>query len=402
MIQPILSIDVSKSKSYAATFLYYNQPFQKPFPFTHSQSEMKVLLSALHQLENETGLKPHVVLEATGNYSKPIVSFFENNGYPVFILNPISTHIQKKKAIRKVKTDPIDVNRIAQVYYLEDYKMNSPLESHIVELRSLSRQYVRFSNLYTNTQNQLTSILDLVFPHFGQAFSHIRGKTAMNVLSLFPTPASILSASREHLLDALKPARKSREWYELKADELIQAAKNSVPDTVGNAANISALKNYIEMLKHQQKILLDIKQQMLFWAKQSPYYDLLLSIPGVGELTGMTILAEIGDIKRFPTSKQLVAFAGLDPSVFQSGKFKASHNKISKRGSTYLRRALFQATVAGISNRVGGPLNQVLYSFYSKKLAEGKLSKVAIIATSNKLLRMIFGILKNNQPFEVR
>ncbi len=95
----------------------------------------------------------------------------------------------------------------------------------------------------------------------------------------------------------------------------------------------------------------------------------------------------------------MVAFAGLDPSVFQSGKFKASHNKISKRGSTYLRHALYQATVAGVSNRVGGPVNKVLSTFYSKKLSEGKPSKVAIIATSNKLLRMIFGILKNNQPF---
>ena len=400
MNQPILSIDVSKSKSYAATFLSYNHPFQKPFSFNHSQSELKLLLSALHKLETESGLKPHVVLEATGNYSKPIVSYFESNGYPVVILNPISTHIQKKKAIRKVKTDPIDVNRIAQVYYLEDYKMNVPLESHILELCNLSRQYTRFANLYTDTQNQMTSILDLIFPHFGQVFSHIRGKTAMNVLSLFPTPTAILSASREELIDALKPAKKAKEWYELKADQLIQAARDSVPDALGNSSNISALKNYIEMLNHQQKILLDIKQQMLFYAKQSPYYELLISIPGVGELTGMAILAEIGDIKRFPTSKQLIAFSGLNPSVFQSGNFKASHNKISKRGSTYLRRALYQATVAGISNRVGGPINKVLYSFYSKKLAEGKPSKVAIIATSNKLLRIIFGVLKNNQPFK--
>lgn len=400
MNQPILSIDVSKSKSYAATFLSYNQPFQKPFSFNHSQTEMKLLLFALHKLETESGVKPHVVLEATGNYSKPIVSYFESNGYPVVILNPISTHMHKKKVIRKVKTDPIDVNRIAQVYYLEDYQMNVPLESHIIELRSLSRQYVRFANLYTDTQNQLTSILDLVFPHFGQVFSHIRGKTAMNVLSLFPTPSLILSASREDLIDALKPAKKAKEWYELKADELIQAARDSVPDALGNSSNISALKNYVEMLNHQQKILLDIKQQMLFYAKQSPYYELLLSIPGVGELTGMTILAEIGDIKKFLTSKQMVAFAGLDPSVFKSGNFKASNNKISKRGSTYLRRALYQATVAGISNRVGGPVNGVLYSFYSKKLTEGKPSKVAIVATSNKLLRIIFGVLKNNQPFK--
>ncbi|KUO63137.1 MAG: hypothetical protein APF84_11480 [Gracilibacter sp. BRH_c7a] len=92
-------------------------------------------------------------------------------------------------------------------------------------------------------------------------------------------------------------------------------------------------------------------------------------------------------------SKQLVAFAGLDPSVFESGNFKASKNRISKRGSSYLRKALHQATVAGISNRQGRPLNKILYAFYSKKLAEGKPPKAAIIATSNKLVRMIYGIL---------
>ena len=118
-------------------------------------------------------------------------------------------------------------------------------------------------------------------------------------------------------------------------------------------------------------------------------------------MTATTILAEIGDIERFPGSKQLVAFAGLDPSVFQSGNFKASKNRISKRGSSYLRKALYQATVAGISNRQGGPLNKILYVFYSKKLAEGKPAKTAIIATSNKLVRMIFGILSSGKPYSI-
>lgn len=134
---------------------------------------------------------------------------------------------------------------------------------------------------------------------------------------------------------------------------------------------------------------------MVYWANFSSDYPLLRSIPGVGEATATTILAEIGDIKRFPSSKQLVAFAGIDPSVFQSGKFTSSHNKISKRGSPYLRKALYQATAAGISNRTGGPLNPILRDFYVRKINEDKPVKVAIIATANKLLRMIFGILSS-------
>nr|WP_242835419.1 transposase [Desulfitobacterium sp. PCE1] len=107
----------------------------------------------------------------------------------------------------------------------------------------------------------------------------------------------------------------------------------------------------------------------------------------------------MGDIKRFPSAKQLVAFSGIDPSVFESGKFKSGNNKISKRGSPYLRKAIYQATVAGISNRASGPLNPILRDFYLRKVNEGKPVKVAIVATANKMLRMIYGILSSQQPF---
>ncbi|TCZ79383.1 IS110 family transposase [Paenibacillus albiflavus] len=128
---------------------------------------------------------------------------------------------------------------------------------------------------------------------------------------------------------------------------------------------------------------------------------MLKSIPGVGPLTAATIVAEIGDIKRFPSVKQLTAFAVLDSSVYQSGTFKSNQNHISKRGSSYLRTALYQATVAGISKQVNGPRNEVLSRYYQQKLSEGKASKVAIVATSNKLLRIIFGVWRSETPFRI-
>ena len=150
-----------------------------------------------------------------------------------------------------------------------------------------------------------------------------------------------------------------------------------------------------------KRIMTDLRADLITRASLSPAYALLLSIPGIGELTAATILSEIGQIDRFPSEKQLVAFAGLDPSVFQSGKFKSSNNRISKRGSSYLRKALYQATIGAISKRKNGPANPVLYEFYTKKKSEGKSPKVAIIATSNKLLRIIYGILKSQKPFSI-
>ncbi|WP_425800822.1 IS110 family transposase [Desulfitobacterium sp. Sab5] len=396
---PVLSIDVSKSKSVALIFKRYQEPLSKPFSFLHSPRDMSRLTEKLITLEFETGKRPHVVMEATGNYSKPIMAYFQDAGYKVVVLNPLQTHAEKKKSVRKIKTDPIDANRIAQVYYLNEFTVAKPVEDHILELQNLCRQYDGFNTLYTETQLRLRSVLDLLFPKFESVFSHLCSPTALRVLSSFPSPAAILSATRDQIMECLKPAKKSQRWNELKTDELILAAKESLPYNRAQQSNIRVLRMYIELLLSQQNILTDIRAQMVYWANFSPDYPLLRSIPGVGEATATTILAEIGDIKRFPSAKQWVAFAGVDPSVFESGKFKSSHNKISKRGSPFLRKAIYQATVAGISNRVGGPLNPTLSDFYLRKIDEGKAGKVAIIATTNKMLRMIYGILSSQQPF---
>jgi transposase len=361
---------------------------------------MATLIQCLDMLEKKAGKKPQVVLEATGNYSTPIVSFFQKANYQVVVLNPLETHQLKKKCIRKVKTDPVDANRIAQVYYQNKPQPATCLDPFTSELRNLCRQYEGFNILYTETQLRLRSVLDLLFPNYDTVFSHIRGVTALKVISSFPSPQAVLAADRKELLALLKSSKHSDSWCEEKANQLILAAKESLPANQAQQSNTRVLKNYVEILMTHQRIMTDIRAQMIEQASLSPVFSLLLSIPGVGELTAATILGEIGDISRFPSSKQLVAFAGLDPSVFQSGKFKSTNNRISKRGSTYLRKALYQATVAGIAKRSTGILNPVLYEYYSRKVADGKPSKVAIIATSSKLLRIIYGIWTSQEPFK--
>ena len=138
---------------------------------------------------------------------------------------------------------------------------------------------------------------------------------------------------------------------------------------------------------------------MIDMARKLPAYDLLLSIPGVGPVTALTILSEIDDIRNFKSSKQLVAYAGLDPSVHQSGKFIAGRCKISKRGTPYLRKALYQATVSGVAKHKYGIYNPSLYDYYKTKVDQGKPVKVAIIASCHKLLRIIYAMLKNGEMY---
>lgn len=401
-MNPVLSIDVSKSTSFAAAFLSNSNPYSKPFKFSHSPSGLSNLLSILSEMESLSGLAPSVVLEATGNYSKPISTYFFNHGYDVVVLNPLQTHELKKKTLRKVKTDPIDANRIAKVFYMGIFSPITLPDVNISELRDACRQYESFNILYTESLLKLRNILDLVFPNYDKLFSSVANKVSLRFLSNYKTPDDVLNADFDELVSILKVNGKTRDWSIDKANLIIEAAKESLPAYSSQQSNIRAMTHYIDLILHQKKILTDIRDQINSFAKLSSHYELLLSIPGVGELTASSILAEIGDISNFPSSKQLTAFAGLDPSVYQSGNFRASNNKISKRGSTHLRKALYQSASASICRRTSGYANPTLRDFYVKKIAEGKPSKVAIVATSNKLLRIIYGVLKSGKPFELR
>ncbi|WP_040952710.1 IS110 family transposase [Gorillibacterium massiliense] len=399
MNQPVLSIDIAKGKSVAAAFSSYGVVVRKPFSFQHTPQDVAALLPLLDQLEKSTDQRPTVVMEATGNYSKPIASFFSSHGYPVVMLNPLSTHALKKQAVRKVKTDSVDAIRIAQAFYLGEGTSLSPLVESIAELRYICRQYVNWTNLYSEVQLQFRSILDLVFPGYEKAFQNLFNPTSLQLIAAYPTPGDFLSADQDDVLRILMHNRRGLKWNQEKVRVLLSIAQNSLPDPTGQRAHQLALRNYIELLTSYQTGSALLEKQMELLAGQSKPYHLLRSIPGVGPITAAVIFAEVGDIKRFPNVKQLTAFAGLDSSVYESGTFKANQNRISKRGSAYLRTALYQATVAGISKQIHGPRNPVLWQYYQQKCSEGKPAKVAIVATSNKLLRLIYGIWRNQEVF---
>jgi transposase len=399
MNNPALCIDISKSSSFATGFLSLNKPYSKPFDFYHTPEGMKSALRCLKELHSSTCSKPDVVLEATGNFYKPVTQYFVSLGYSVYVLNPLQTSNEKRKSIRKIKTDPIDTYRIAQVYYTNDLKPFKEQNLDAQELRSLCRQWDAFNSLNTETQLKFRSLLTLVFPRYDTVFDHLCNPTSLRVISSFPSPGAVLLAKREELFNLIKLSKHSNDWYNHKVDILITAARESLSYDRAQQSNIRVLQSYVKSLLTHKEILADIRAQINEWTKLSPDFQLLLSIPGIGEVTAATILGEIGDINNFETAKQLVAYSGLDPSVYQSGNFRAKNTKISKRGSPYLRKALFQATSAAVRKRPNGPCNSVLYEYYTNKVNAGKPPKVALIATCNKLLRIIFGVLSSKTMF---
>jgi transposase len=197
--KPVVSIDVAKGKCVAAAFLSYNECVRKPFPFKHDPAELTTILELLELLQQTTGIQSHVVLEATGIYSKPLVSFFPDRGYPVVVLNPLYTHQLKKRAVRKIKTDPIDAIRIVHAFYLGEGAVHLPQHEKTMELRVLCRQYYQWSDLFGDLHTHFRTVLDLLFPGHDMVFHKIHNAASLELLSNFPTPQDVLAADRTGL-----------------------------------------------------------------------------------------------------------------------------------------------------------------------------------------------------------
>ena len=401
MNNPSLCIDVSKTSSFANPFLSLNTPIAKPFSFSHDASGINSAIDSLKLLENSTHQKPDVVLEATGNYSIPLVNSFHNAGYNVVVLNPLETSLHKRKSIRKVKTDPRDTFRIAKVYYMNEYDYYHPIPDEIMQLRHLSRQLASLDASLVEIKQKFLSTLDLIFPGYCSIFYNPCCKTSLKLLALYPSPNQILAADVDTLFSIFKMSKRSDQWCYDKQNILISKAKESLTLQSAQGSLDICIRTYIRIIEMFSSEISGIRTHMINIAKRLPAYDLLLSIPGVGSITALTILAEIGDIRNFKSSKQLVAYAGLDPAVHQSGSFRASRCKISKRGTPYLRKALYQATVSGIAMYRHGVANPTLYTYYKSKIDQGKPTKVAIIASCNKLLRIIFAMLTNGEFYRI-
>lgn len=307
MKQPALCIDVSKGKSVAAAFLAFDEVFRKPFSFQHSQSGLASLLPLLDEMRELTNCTPYIVLEATGQYSKSLVSFFESHSFPVVLLNPMLTHHQKKTSIRKVKTDAVDALRIAQVFYLQQPKTRVLVAPEILDLQTYCRQADALNGMYTETQLHFQAVLDLLFPGYSKVFKHVCCPSSLRLLSAYPSPQDVLDADREDIFQLLLNNRKGASFNEIKLKLLVEVARESLPDPSAHHANITSLHTYIHLLGVYHHALKEMQQNMIRQAEAFPAYSLLLSIPGVGPLTAATILGEIGDIQRFPSAKQLTA-----------------------------------------------------------------------------------------------
>jgi transposase len=408
-MNPVVGLDVSNGESQVQAFLDKGKPYRKSFKVSHTLQGLSLLLEFLEEVKKESGLKPPIVLEATGHYHTPVVQYLEDREYLLIIINPLISYKAKSSSLRKVKTDAIDAYHLCELFYKEDLEPYKKRGVQLLNLRNLTRQHENITGVLIQTKQQFQAILDQVFPEYKGVFGDLYAVVSLLTLSEFPSSEDILETSVDTLADRISSLCKSRSnrWAKEKAIELKSAATRNPFEKTVYQSHILSLKMYINIILQYKEHLSTLESEIDALAKKVEEYKIIKSIPGIGEKIAATIISEIGEIDRFTDPKKLVAFAGVDPSVFESGKFTATKNRITKRGSSRLRHALYMAVRCAIRDCRKKkttdeiiPRNKRMREYYDKKREEGKPFKVAVIACVNKLLHWIFALLKNKTTFQ--
>ncbi|MBI3385631.1 IS110 family transposase [Candidatus Gottesmanbacteria bacterium] len=333
-----------------------------------------------------------VGLEATGHYWLSLYSFLVAHGYRVFVINPYQSDAWRKVYLSSVKTDKEDAFLIADILRFGSFTQTHVPDEAMIALRNLTRFRVAVCLQMTDTKRRILTVLDQVFPEFAALFSTVFGKTATTILETYSTPEALESLSERKLTNLVSRLSRGRFGKE-KAQAIKDAARTSfgvIYALDSFTLQLKLLLKQLELLSGQLEDLdCDIARRM------DAIPSTLTSIPGIGTGLAAAIHAEIGDIKRFRTSSQLISFAGINPTVRQSGNFTGTKNRMSKKGSPYLRLALWRAAV------VASWANPILKAFYEQKLKEGKHPMTAYGAVARKLTGIIFALLRDNKSFVV-
>ncbi len=388
-----LGIDVSKDKFDACCITASRQNSFRIAPSMNRRGFEELIM----KLSSISDSKQSVLIgmESTACYHIPLFSFLISQGYTVLIINPLLISNFIKLQLRKTKTDKKDALVIAE-YLLEKkaYLKKSTLTSDITDLRDLSRQRESLVDQMTAIKNDIKRLLSVTFPEL----EHITGiftKSLLRLLCQYPSSHAIRDAKRSKIAKLLIPGS-----YGKQTDDSVNTIREAAKTSIGVA---SPAKEVI--LKQKASILIQLEEHLQelsgvliehCQSKMQEDIDILTSIRGVGENSATNFLVEMGgDIELFKTHKQLLAMAGIDPTVYQSGKYEGL-GKISKRGNRHLRRIIWIMSVKVIQ------FNVYFKQYYMKRRIDGLPYKKAVLATAHKLIRVIFAMLSKKTEFYAR
>jgi len=391
-----VGIDVSKDKCDVCIKNQGGNDLVKRFQITNTKADMNMLYETIEKIKSKNPQNNDVVfgLEATGIYYLPLYSALRRDGHKIRLYNPIQTNGFRKMNIRKTKTDPIDSAIIADMLRFSEPPLAKGIQDlNIYQLRELVRVRHRLIDKRSICKIQLVRNLDIIWPGYKTIMPTVFGKTSIMILKKYTAPSKLLMKSFEDFYEQVQKVSRSQ-IPRNKAEEIYAHAGNilTMPELESIISiEIKTLIAQIELYDEQNEIIEKKIENVM-----KSFDSKIMSVPGISGILGPIILGEIANVDRFTSVKKLIAFAGLDPVVSQSGRFENKTGPISKRGSPLLRQALFLAANVARMN------DENLKRFYDKKIGEGKHHYSALNATAAKLLRIVFWVLKNNKEYQIR
>ena len=400
-MKSVLSVDVANGKSVVLLITEHGEILIEPY-------EVKHCLSDFYSLKNKVDTFKiddlTIFMESTSTYHLPIQRFFTKNNYNVQVINPILGK-NNTRNLRKTKTDIEDCYNLADLFFKNTVKIHTKNMNDIYSsMLELSRQEKHLTESLVRSKNRFKQIIANSFPEYIKCFTanDIFGRTSLNFIKEFPHADIIKEKRIDALANNLYKSCKNGCSYNrclTKAKKIKELANNSYPGIDKDSCEVNNLINIVEIISYNNFKLTEVKQDIIKLAKQTPYFNVINSIYGMGETSAAQIIAELGDINRFENIKQLKAFCGLDPTIVQSGKSINYHGPISKRGNRNARKILFITCCSIIRASVLHNVDSEILLYYRKKQAENKHFKECITACSTKLLRIIFAMCKNNSLY---
>ena len=389
-----VGIDVSKGKSTVSVLSVEGEIIEEPFEINHDLSNLYLLNEKLSTFLKED-LK--IVLEQTGTYHLPILTYLLDNGYCVIAENPLKIKKYLDRNLRKAKNDKKDSLKLAEYCCDNWYKLkpNTIEEEKYKELRFLSRQYFTFNDIKVKQKNDLSNLCDLVFPGYYQLLNENNFLLGIIIFQKYNNPEIVKNNKEEKFykeIDKIAQKRGQSKAGKTLAINIYKLAKETYSLCPSSKITQPIIDRSVAALILSIETTNEIITNMSELAKSMYEYKAVRNMDGVGEKLAPLLIAEIGDIRRFKNAGSLIAYAGIDAPPYQSGKFEAVNRHISKRGNKYLRRIGYTTMKAVKTFCKSGT---ELYDYIVQKENEGKSKKSSKIAGLNKFLRQYYGKVRN-------
>ena len=402
---PVITIDVSKGSCHYQPFIENGHPMHKSKILAFTIDGFLKLEDTIAKLKEKTGAQEiPVIFEATGVYHRPLQKYLEDHQIPYYIISPLLSATYRKTTLNGNKTDSLDCSHIAKAYYCEsNLQRSKPQPQEYKRLFHLNRMYEDELVHLKKRKVSFRSLLDIIYPRLDKVFKgnhNLYESVPLEVLKKYPHPSLLLKHKEEVIVNNVYRKSNHQKEYTAKiVHKMYEQAKECYSGCDVNDIEVLKLPSVIQSIQDEQSRCDEILDELISIARKSPNFEAVSSIVGIGENLAARIIAELGDISRFPNKSAVVAYAGLNPKIRQSGDIDGLHLKISKKGNKHLRSLLFIAAECNYRLGKNDPINEFGKKKRQQTHSPMKLNAV-YTAMAHKTLVVIYALCKSGSLYQ--